>query len=179
MKSRWSDSSMNEVYSRTSYELLEEAQARANKKLDEDVQVYTAGILARLFEGDICDMDKPLAIAYMESASSDNVFVRVSGLKTVADGALVLAGLFPLFAERKNVSITYFTEIGTNAYCDLGSNSKYGNAIFYKMYVDFVSVRNVLNKLMENRYTVEHMRKLTRAGYDTTLGDNIIVGPWK
>ena len=164
------------VYDWGGYELLEEAKTRSGKKLDCEVEVYVAGILARLFEGDIYDDAKPLAIAYMESATSDNIFQRISGLKTVADGALVFAGLFPLNSRRKNVTIGYFTEIGTNAYNDL-SSTKHG-AIFYKMAIHFTDVRNCLNTLQDRMYDRVDIKELIQAGYEKSLGENVIVGPW-
>jgi len=165
-----------EVYDSASYELLDEAKTRSGIHLDEEVEVYVAGILARLFGGDIYDDAKPLAIAYMESANADNVFQRITGLKTVADGALVFAGLFPLNSRRKNVTVHYFTEIGTSAYSDL-SVTKHG-ALFYKMTVNFVDVRNCLNTLQDHMYSHKDLRELIQAGYNKSLGENIVVGPW-
>lgn len=71
-------------------------------------------------------------------------------LRSVGDQCLILAGLFPDRAKRKNVSAEYFRNLGENAYYVLSfanTFQKYNHALFYQLFENFSDLVQVLKAM--------------------------------
>ena len=71
-------------------------------------------------------------------------------LRTVGDQCLILAGLFPDRAKRKNVSADYFKNLGENAYYVLSFAhvpAKLDRTLFYQLFENFSDLINVLQAM--------------------------------
>ncbi len=82
-------------------------------------------------------------------------------LRQVGDKCLLLTGLFPERALRKNVSLEYFIGIGQQAYhilADFRFKQIYDNELFDKLSKDFVELIHVLQAMrqFENRKKLLH-----------------------
>lgn len=74
-------------------------------------------------------------------------------LLTVGDESLIFAGLLPEQAIRKGIPITYFVQIGVNAYRELATLQSEASVgiIYTTLAVQFVDLLDVLHTLRELR----------------------------
>lgn len=71
-------------------------------------------------------------------------------LREVGDHCLILSGLFPERALKKNVSLNYFISVGKNAYHLLASNEllfAFDSDLFYQLSDNFVGLMDVLHTM--------------------------------
>lgn len=71
-------------------------------------------------------------------------------LRSVGDQCLILAGLFPERAKRKNVSDDYFKNLGENAYYILSFSAtpnKSDHGLFYQLFENFSDLIHVLRAM--------------------------------
>ncbi len=69
-------------------------------------------------------------------------------LREVGDKCLLFAGFFPEQAEKKQVKIKYFIELGQTAYIQVASLSKAGSASLYNaLSYDFISLMEILHAI--------------------------------
>ena len=90
-------------------DLLKEGQVRACVTLSETEEAYTVHMLQR-FMRDVELTDTTLALGYLDS-QTDSQAKKYGSLWHTADAGLLLAGLFPERARKRNVSVSYFTDI--------------------------------------------------------------------
>ncbi len=96
-------------------DLLKEGQARAYIRLSETEEAYTVHMLQRfILDSELTSTT--LALGYLESQSEGNS-KKYKNLWRTADAGLLLAGLFPERARKKNVPVSYF--IGMSQVCFL------------------------------------------------------------
>src|SRR3989338_196815 len=130
--------------------LIAEAQAHCGQSLPEDLESYLVFLLQRYT--DKPDMTKSiLAMDYLHSCESHGELKRLK-LRDVGDKCLLFSGLFPEHAERKQVNVTYFIQLGQNAYAVLSSlhSSKAGLADLYELLgEEFVRLMKLLHCIRE------------------------------
>lgn len=98
-------------------DLLKEGQKRSHVTLSEDEESYLCMMLQRFVRN--ADITATvLAIEYLESQNKGRAERRAM-LSQVADIGLLLAGLFPERATRKNVSVSYFTTMSQACFFEL------------------------------------------------------------
>lgn len=88
-------------------DLLKEGQARAYIRLSEKEEAYTVHMLQR-FILDPELTNTTLALGYLESQTEGNS-KKYRSLWHTADAGLLMAGLFPERARKKNVPVSYLT----------------------------------------------------------------------
>ncbi len=88
-------------------DLLKEGQARACVTLSETEEAYTVHMLQR-FILDPELTNTTLALGYLENQNESNA-KKYGNLWHTADAGLLMAGLFPERARRKNVPVSYLT----------------------------------------------------------------------
>jgi hypothetical protein len=98
-------------------DLLKEGQKRANIALSEMEEGYTIAMLERHTRNANL-IGITLATEYLESQSKSRT-ERQGILSSVADIGLILAGLFPERAKRKNVPVSYFTGMSQICFFEL------------------------------------------------------------
>ncbi len=123
--------------------LINEATVDAHIKLSEELESYLVFLLMR-FTDNTEIAQSVLALDFLNAVrpeSKDN-----SGqLQAVGDKCLLLAGLFPGRAERKQVRISYFIHLGQSAYGNLSQVSRQSVAsLFYDLSQTFVPLTDVL-----------------------------------
>lgn len=98
-------------------DLLKEGQGRAHVSLSETEESYTALMLQRFARRtDLTTIT--FALAFMEHAHEGPV-QRQDSLWETADAGLLVAGLFPERARKKNVSVSYFTDMSQICFFEL------------------------------------------------------------
>ena len=96
------------------YQAIQQAQAAAGYSYSADVQHYLILTLDHFTRGDHLS-NKAVAIEFLECTQL-NASHNVRHLRCVGDQCLLLSGLFPDSAHKKNVSLDYFINIGREAY---------------------------------------------------------------
>lgn len=111
------------------YALVTEAELATNQNLNEDTESYLVFLLQRfaqssqLFESAVA-MDWLTAVQGPSQLQSEQ-------LKTVGDKSLLVCGLFPGLAKRRNVSIDYYRQMGQTAYLTLSELHASASAELY------------------------------------------------
>lgn len=128
------------------HSLVCEAESAANFFLDEELQSYLVFLLMRF-------LDKPeiaariLAREYLESLLTSGQ-KQYDKLRDVGDVCLLHAGFFPHRARRKRVSESYFTELGSGAYEQLGIILEHEfSSLYLKLSQSFESLRDLLKTM--------------------------------
>jgi len=123
-------------------DVIHHAEGRCDIKLTEELEVYLISLLARY-------MDRPdiaqqvFATAFLESMHQQER-QRTISLQHVGDQCLLYAGLFPQAAERRQVKLSYFVDLGRSAYATISHTA---NDLFWLLAYQFVSVMDVLQSI--------------------------------
>lgn len=94
--------------------LVKDAERASGEKLDEQLESYLVFLLQRF-------VSKPeiavtiLALDYLNSSDHRGT-LRQEQLREVGDKCLLFSGLFPERAMRRHVTVSYFIDMGQNAY---------------------------------------------------------------
>lgn len=104
--------------------LVQDAETRAAKRLGENLESYLVFTLMR-HQNDGELGRRVLALEWLESLVASGRR-RQEGLRDVGDNCLLIAGLYPEQAERRRVSLSYFQDLGRNAYENLGERASGG-----------------------------------------------------
>lgn len=94
--------------------LLNEAQANSQCFLDEPVESYLVFLLMRFSQSPHI-ANSVLALDFMKSTQHHGK-VKRELLQDVGDKSLLFSGLYPGLAEKRQVSVDYFVDVGTSAY---------------------------------------------------------------
>jgi len=128
--------------------LVKEAEKSSHMLLHEDLESYLVFLLVR-FTGKPEMAKSVLALEFLHGAQAVGQ-QQQEELRDVGDKCLLTAGLFPGRAIRKRVRISYFVQLGQNAYAALAVNSKQTLAELYKALEEgFVSLMDVLHVVRE------------------------------
>lgn len=139
--------------------LVNEAQIAAACQLDENMESHLVFLLMRFTScPDIAT--RMLAIDYLETmlrSGSD----RHQQLRDVGDHCLLFSGLFAERAGSRQVSISYYINIGRSAYHQLSEDLSRGIAEVYAQASHyFVVLRDVLHAMRELDANNPHMAPL-------------------
>jgi hypothetical protein len=104
------------------YTLVNDAQEHIGNRLTTDLESYLVFMLQR-FTNRPELTQSVLAIDYLESLESTGR-LRADKLRDVADKCVLFTGFFPEFAGKRNVTVSYFVELGRKAYSHLSSQSQ-------------------------------------------------------
>lgn len=94
--------------------LVHEAGERAGCPLDESRESYLVFLLLR-HQRDGQLLARTQALEWLQANTAIGG-LREEMLRDVGDHCLIIAGLYPALAERRRVTVDYFTEIGRGAY---------------------------------------------------------------
>lgn len=128
--------------------LVNEAQAIADRPLDQELQSYLVFVLMRF-------VDRPelaarvFALDFLKGTLATGQ-VRRTRLRDVGDQCLLYSGLFPEQAEQRHVSVGYFVDLGRTAYQELAAGLGQSNAaLFAQLASGFVGLMDVLLAMRE------------------------------
>ncbi len=104
------------------YTLVNDAQDYIGNRLSTDLESYLVFMLQR-FTNRPELTQSVLAIDYLESLESTGR-VRADKLRDVGDKCVLFTGFFPELAGKRNVTVSYFVELGRKAYSYLSSQNQ-------------------------------------------------------
>lgn len=128
--------------------LVSEAENHLGHRLEEILESYLVFLLQRF-------VNKPeiansvLAFDYLRTAELSGVQQQIL-LQEVGDKCLLFSGLFPEQAERKHVTVSYFVEMGQNAYyylAEVNHAKETTYALFATLGEKFVHLMNLLHAI--------------------------------
>ncbi|MEJ2060233.1 MAG: hypothetical protein P8Y64_07070 [Gammaproteobacteria bacterium] len=126
--------------------VVREASSEANRNLPDDIEAYLVLTLQRHIR-DTEGLQRRMALDYL-SALQNTGALRGDALQTVGDHCLLLAGLFPQQATRRQVQVGYFVDLGRAAYRDLGEQLRASAALLFQRLAEaFLSLTEVLHAL--------------------------------
>lgn len=98
--------------------LVNEAQAATRLVLNENTESYLVFLLMRFSLGPKL-IESVVALDFLESMHSSRP-KQIELLRDVGDKSLLFCGLFPGIAEKRHVSLSYFSDMGQAAYLTVG-----------------------------------------------------------
>ena len=132
-------------------ERLREAFAEQRFAPSEAAEAYLVWLLERFARGGDDLLDRPLALAYLESRG-DSPATRYAKLKQVGDTALFVTGVFLESVESTAVGAEYYVALGGTAYRDLSRLPGFGHArdpvdLFAELSAKFADFVRVLGEI--------------------------------
>ena len=128
------------------YNLVSDAEAAMNIKLEQDLESYLVFMLMR-FTNKPNLLSTTVAVDYLK-AQLENENVRHDILRDVGDQCLLYSGLFPKIAQRRRVQLSYYIELGRGAYLNLSDSMRHSLADTYaQLSQSFISLMDVLQAM--------------------------------
>ena len=137
------------------YALISEAQALCGYQFDDDINHYLIITLDH-FTSNQSLSDNIIAIDFLDAVELNG---QISGtkLRAVGDQCLLLSGLFPENALKKNVNLNYFVQIGKQSYHLIayrGFSQQYDSELFQNLSDNFVGLMDTLSTVRKlNNFT--------------------------
>ena len=128
--------------------LVIDGESACSLSLGEDLESYLVFMLMRFANSPEVAVSI-LAMDFLESLHTMGK-KRHEQLRDVGDKCLLFSGLFPGRAERRHVKISYYVELGQNAYGVLSGLSKKNAAhLFQSLCHHFVALMDVMHAMRE------------------------------
>lgn len=109
--------------------LVHEAGERAGCVLDESRESYLVFVLLRhQRDGQLLARTQALEWLHAQSLTGG---LREDMLRDVGDHCLIIAGLYPALAERRRVTVDYFTDLGRSAYMGIADAGRSAYAALF------------------------------------------------
>lgn len=127
-------------------DVIRHAEKRCSIVLDEELETYLISLLIRY-------TNKPevtkqiIATAFLDALnvhSLQQIAERNVSLQHVGDQCLLFAGLFPRIAEKKQVKLSYFVDIGRSAYAEVSTTA---HDLFWSLAYQFVMLTDILQSI--------------------------------
>lgn len=126
--------------------LVNEAQASTRLILNEGTESYLVFLLMR-FSQTTHLLESVIAIDFLESMQLVGSRQREQ-LKDVGDKSLLFCGLFPGMANRRHVSLEYFSDIGQAAYLSVGDlEEAQSSNLYYQLSEQFITMQQILQAM--------------------------------
>lgn len=128
------------------YALVNEAQASTRLILNESTESYLVFLLMRFSQGSRL-MESVIALDFLQSMNVSGQR-QVNLLRDVGDKSLLFCGLFPGIAERRQLSLSYFSDMGQSAYLTVGElQEKQLGELYFQLSAQFVTMQNILQAM--------------------------------
>lgn len=128
--------------------LLNEAQVHTQLILDDNMHSYLLFLLMRFMKQSNM-MESVLALDFLEAVQETGQY-QVQLLQELGDKSLLFSGLFPEMAARRQLQLTYFSEIGQAAY--LGASAHKSNSMsdmFLLLSEKFIHLQQILQAVRQ------------------------------
>lgn len=135
------------------YQLINAAKAQCGYDFAEGLDHYLV-LTLNAFLQDTGIANNVLALAYLENMRQQASHLSARNLRHVGDQCLLISGLFPERAQKRNVSLEYYVDMGKNCYLQLANASphlKLNNGLFYELGIHFVGLMDILNTLRNSQ----------------------------
>ena len=129
-------------------DLVAEAKLSADHTLSDSVENYLVLTLDHFTQENTL-ATSIIAIEYLTALQSTGVQGPFQ-MRQVGDQCLLISGLFPERALRKQVSLDYFIEIGRQAYCTIANTTSltpFDSELFLTLSKDFVGLLDILHHI--------------------------------
>ncbi len=128
--------------------LVHEAEQDYGCQLDEAMQSYLVFTLMR-FAKDQQLNSKALAIDYLKSHHLPKN-IRNEQLRNIGDQCLLVSGLYPRSAEKRQVGVTYYIDLGRSAYHHISTVTQQGIAELYLQLAEsFILLMDLLQTIRQ------------------------------
>lgn len=148
-----SDFAIQSVSTAQWHALVSRAEAATGCVLGETVESYVVGLLMR-FSGNPQKLTRLLSLDYLNDDYLRSKS-RSDRLRDIGDHCLLFAGLFPDYAERHTVRLSYFVGLGQSAYEQLGEADSDDKAPLYaclsKEFVQLMDLLQAMHELRDDR----------------------------
>ncbi|WP_298626143.1 hypothetical protein [uncultured Legionella sp.] len=126
--------------------LVNEAQASTRLILNESTESYLVFLLMRFAQGPKL-IESVVALDFLESMRKPRL-LQLELLRDVGDKSLLFCGLFPGIAQRRHVSLSYFSDMGQAAYLTAGELQESETAdLFFQLSSQFVTLQHILQAM--------------------------------
>lgn len=130
------------------HELIAEAKQHCGHHFSQGLDHYLVLTLqAFIDKTDIAS--NVLALSYLENIDHESHH-SLQSIRYIGDQCLLLSGLFPERALKRNVSLEYYIDLGKNSYLKIATASPYlnvDNELFHALGIHFVGLMDVLHSL--------------------------------
>ncbi len=128
--------------------LVHDAEQDYGCHLDESMQSYLVFTLMR-FAKDQQLNSQALAIDYLKSHHLPNR-LRSEQLRNIGDQCLLVSGLFPQSAIKRQVAVTYYVDLGRSAYHHISTVTQQGIAELYQQLAEsFILLMDLLQTIRQ------------------------------
>lgn len=118
------------------------AEDRCRVHLHEEIEAYLVSLLIRFSTKP--ELAKSMVATEFLRAMQEKDMLRRYSLAEVGDQCLLFSGLFPGIAERRQVKVKYFVDIGRSAYANI---SAHASDIYGSLAMQFVMLMDVLQSV--------------------------------
>lgn len=126
-------------------DVIKHAEDRCSVCLKKDLESYLVCLLVR-YTNKPQVVNQVVASAFLEALKL-NEKQRNLSLQHVGDQCLLFAGLFPRLADKRNVKINYFVDLGRSAYASVSSGT---DGLFKSLAIEFVLLMDVLQSIRQS-----------------------------
>lgn len=126
-------------------QMLLQSQQLCEVYLDQDLESYLTFLLIR-FTSDKTLAQRILGKDLFELKLENNCYNKLK-LQEVGDHALLLSGLFPKRASKRQVDLAYYIQIGQSAYSSLAEISHSHQELYYDLAQYFTYLVDVIHAL--------------------------------
>lgn len=128
--------------------LVQEAEQDYGCKLDETMQSYLVFTLMRYANNSQLN-SKALALDYLISHRLPSS-LRSEQLRNIGDQCLLVSGLFPQSAEKRQVGVNYYIDLGRSAYFHISTLTQQSIAELYQQLAEsFVLLMDLLQTIRQ------------------------------
>ncbi len=137
--------------------LVHEAELDYGCQLDEAMQSYLVFTLMRFSKNQQLNAHA-LALDYLTSHHLPNN-LRSEQLRDIGDQCLLVSGLYPQSTEKRQVSATYYVDLGRSAYHHISTVTQKGIAELYQQLAEsFILLMDLLQTIRQ--YTVPALQPI-------------------
>lgn len=137
--------------------LVQEAEQDYGCQLDETMQNYLVFTLMRFAKNSQLNA-KALALDYLTSHHLPEK-LRSEQLRNIGDQCLLVSGLYPQSAEKRQVGVTYYVDMGRSAYYHISAMTQQGIAELYQQLAEsFILLMDLLQTIRQ--YTSPALKPL-------------------
>lgn len=137
--------------------LVHDAERDYGCQLDEAMQSYLVFTLMRFAKNQRLN-SRALALDYLNACHLPQG-LRSEQLRDIGDQCLLVSGLYPRSAEKRQVSVAYYVDLGRTAYHNISTSTQQSMAELYRQLADsFVLLMDLLQTI--RRYSMPALQPL-------------------
>ena len=126
--------------------LVNEAQSSTRLILNESTESYLVFLLMRFSQVPKL-IESIVAMDFLESMHKSRLQQRQL-LREVGDKSLLFCGLFPGIAKKRNVKLSYFSDLGQAAYLTVGELQENESAdLYFQLSAQFSTLQQILQAM--------------------------------